>query len=285
MSDRAVYTVFADGPGGGNPAGVVLDPAETSADALLACAQELDVPTTAFLTRTEGGPALRFFTPTAEIAMCGHATLSAVTALVDASHLTPDRSGTSLPLVTRAGRLHVCVTAGVPPTVALALSPASFRPDPELGPAELALALGLEPVSDPGGGAPGIAGAGLWHLFVCLPRLDDLARLVPDPARIAALARRLEVDTLGVTAVERHADGALGLRDLCSAIGKDEEAASGTTSGALVAWATRRGLLPSQGTLAVDVRQGVEMGRPSRVRVRRGPGPRLSVHGHAQRID
>ena len=58
------------------------------------------------------------------------------------------------------------------------------------------------------------------------------------------------------------------------------------TSGALVAYLVRNGRLAERGSLEVDVRMGIEMGRPSRVRVRREidalGASRLSVFGTAR---
>ncbi len=70
---------FADGPFTGNPAAVVpLDewmPDET----LQAIAEENNLSETAFTVPARGGEAdydLRWFTPTVEVALCGHATLA-----------------------------------------------------------------------------------------------------------------------------------------------------------------------------------------------------------------
>jgi PhzF family phenazine biosynthesis protein len=74
----------------GNPAAVcVLDnPAE--ADWMQLVAREMNVSETAFLYPIEGGYHLRWFTPTLEVDLCGHATLASAHVLWEDGHLRPD---------------------------------------------------------------------------------------------------------------------------------------------------------------------------------------------------
>jgi len=77
----AIYQVdaFTDRPFAGNPAGVCLLPSFPSPEWMLAVAREMSLAETAFLARRDGVAAeydLRWFTPTVEIELCGHATLA-----------------------------------------------------------------------------------------------------------------------------------------------------------------------------------------------------------------
>src|ERR1700737_1988674 len=79
---RPCYVVdsFAAQPLSGNPAGVLLDGAELDGKVMQRIANELKHSETAFpLPAREPTPAphLRWFTPEAEVAFCGHATLAA----------------------------------------------------------------------------------------------------------------------------------------------------------------------------------------------------------------
>ena len=72
---------FADRPFAGNPAAVMLLDAWLDDALLQAIAAENNLAETAFLVRADGADAdadyeLRWFTPTVEVAMCGHATLA-----------------------------------------------------------------------------------------------------------------------------------------------------------------------------------------------------------------
>ncbi|HEX4824698.1 MAG TPA: PhzF family phenazine biosynthesis protein [Candidatus Polarisedimenticolaceae bacterium] len=67
---------FADRPFAGNPAGVCLLEREAPEKWMQAVAAEMNVAETAFLVRrADGAYDLRWFTPTVEVDLCGHATL------------------------------------------------------------------------------------------------------------------------------------------------------------------------------------------------------------------
>lgn len=88
---------FADGPGGGNPAGVVLDAAGLTDGEMLALAAEVGYAETAFVTEGPGGShaTLRYFSPIAEVPFCGHATIA--TAVVLAGLVGPGRTRFATP--------------------------------------------------------------------------------------------------------------------------------------------------------------------------------------------
>jgi PhzF family phenazine biosynthesis protein len=75
----AQIDAFADRPFTGNPAGVMPLDAWLDDDVLQAIAQENNLPETAFLVPDASGASdyeLRWHTPAAEVALCGHATLA-----------------------------------------------------------------------------------------------------------------------------------------------------------------------------------------------------------------
>ncbi|MCW5557220.1 MAG: PhzF family phenazine biosynthesis protein [Verrucomicrobiae bacterium] len=94
---------FTDRLFAGNPAGVCVLP-EWLPDALLqAIAAENGLSETAFLVAGDPALRLRWFTPTVEVDLCGHATLAAAHVLF--RHL--DHAGPSLSFHTRSGPLTV----------------------------------------------------------------------------------------------------------------------------------------------------------------------------------
>src|SRR5262249_27386417 len=54
-------------------------------------AREMNFSETAFLEKRDDGFALRWFTPTTEVALCGHATLASAHVLWEEGHLAPFR--------------------------------------------------------------------------------------------------------------------------------------------------------------------------------------------------
>jgi PhzF family phenazine biosynthesis protein len=75
---QMIYQVdsFTNRPFAGNPAGVCLLPEPAEAAWMQSFAREMNLSETAFLVRQADGFDLRWFTPTAEVRLCGHATLA-----------------------------------------------------------------------------------------------------------------------------------------------------------------------------------------------------------------
>lgn len=71
-----VVDAFADRPFAGNPAAVCLLDEPMDAGWMQQVAREMNLSETAFLQRQEDGFGLRWFTPTVEVDLCGHATLA-----------------------------------------------------------------------------------------------------------------------------------------------------------------------------------------------------------------
>lgn len=81
-----IYQVdaFAERPFSGNPAGVCILGQAASEPWMQDVAAEMNVAETAFVVpRSDGGYDLRWFTPTVEVALCGHATLASAHVLWD----------------------------------------------------------------------------------------------------------------------------------------------------------------------------------------------------------
>jgi PhzF family phenazine biosynthesis protein len=73
-----IYTVdaFTDKPFAGNPAAVCILPESRDDMWMQNVAREMNLSETAYLYRQEDGYSLRWFTPTVEVELCGHATLA-----------------------------------------------------------------------------------------------------------------------------------------------------------------------------------------------------------------
>jgi len=80
---------FTDTPFAGNPAAVCLLPAPRDEGWMQSVAREMNLSETAFLVRAADGYDLRWFTPSVEVALCGHATLASAHVLWEDGHLSP----------------------------------------------------------------------------------------------------------------------------------------------------------------------------------------------------
>lgn len=116
------------------------------------------------------------------------------------------------------------------------------------------------------------AATGLEHLFPETNNVDDVSHITVTHSALASVGKRNDVDTIGVYA--RIDSGRVRLRDFTAPIGVLEEPASGTTAGAL-------GTLIGVSKLIIE--QGVEMGRPSELRVS-VEGSKIEVAGIARRV-
>lgn len=133
---------FSDRPFWGNPAGVCLLPRFFDDAWLGSVAAEKRLPATAFLVREEGRLRLRWFSPVAEIDLCGHATLAAAFVLM--TELEKDRK--SARFETKSGLVQAtCIDSGAGPSaprIEIELEAQSSRSVPD--PAGLLQALGIE---------------------------------------------------------------------------------------------------------------------------------------------
>ena len=85
---------FTSTPFSGNPAVVCLLNEPRDDRWLQYVAREMNVPATAFLRWQKGGFDLRWFTPTVEIDLCGHATLASAHIMWELEYLRPDEKAT-----------------------------------------------------------------------------------------------------------------------------------------------------------------------------------------------
>jgi predicted PhzF superfamily epimerase YddE/YHI9 len=101
---------FTDRPFAGNPAAVCLLPTTADDTWMLQVAREMNLAETAFLVRQKDGFDLRWFTPTTEVDLCGHATLASAHVLWEEQQL---RSDEMVQFHTRSGVLTASQGAGL----------------------------------------------------------------------------------------------------------------------------------------------------------------------------
>lgn len=83
---------FTNKPFAGNPAAVCVLLTPPDDRWMQDVAQEMNLSETAFLVRQDDGFNLRWFTPTVEVPLCGHATLASAHVLWSEGHLSPDEA-------------------------------------------------------------------------------------------------------------------------------------------------------------------------------------------------
>src|SRR5256885_6694027 len=210
---RPCYVVdsFAAHPLAGNPAGVVLDGADLDAKTMQRIANELKHSETAFpLPAREPTAALhlRWFTPEAEVAFCGHATLASFHVLVEEAGRirVPEGRLTRTAFTCKGGRLNVELSRREGKLSVVIETPAS-RFERAQVPAELASALGIVPEALSPEMVPWKSAILEGNLYVCVRDRETLARCRPNGPSLDRLRRQLGVAGFAVFALRPAAGG------------------------------------------------------------------------------
>jgi len=252
-------SAFAEGGTGGNPAGVWIGDAWPDRAAMQRIAAEVGYSETAFVAPSSGEVRqVRFFSPVAEVSFCGHATVAAGVAL---GH----RHGPgSFRFETAVGTVSV-VVQGEAGRIEASLQSVPTRHEAVAAPllAEALAALrwphdDLDP-SIP----PAKAYAGAWHLVLAVGRRDRLATLDYHFDALKSLMLREGLTTLQL--VWREAAEVFHARNPFPVGGVVEDPATGAAAAALGGYLRDAGLI--EVPTGFTVRQGADMGRPSRIRV------------------
>jgi PhzF family phenazine biosynthesis protein len=265
-----IVDAFTTEPLGGNPAGLLPDAAGLDAEQMRAVADELGASETAFVTESDVAERrLRYFTPTGEIDLCGHATVAAHAHLFSTGAIEAG----SHEVETDAGVLDVSVDDdGV---VWIEMDEPTVRAvDPEKE--RVASALGIDPASIVTGELPfAVASAGVAYLIVPVDYLATLGAVSPDRDAIGSLTEAFDatgvyaftLDTLG-------RESTLHGRMFAPGEGIPEDSVTGTASaaaGAYLRFAEAFEEMPEE----MRFEQGHYVDRPGHVRVRVGEDVRV----------
>ena len=267
------FTTSEPNPSSGNPAGVVLDAEDLTDADMLRIAAGLGFSETAFLTAiTPDAARVRYFTPRAEIAFCGHATIASGVAL--ARHRDAARV---VRLTTKAGLVPVEVTAEQATLVAVDTQVEDL--DHGLLD-ELLSALRLDRGDLDPQMSPALVHGGNLHPLVPV-RDAVLARLDHDGDALLSLQDAQGWD--GTTpVVHRLSATRFASRNPFPRGGIREDPATGSAAAGLGAYLRAGGHVEVPAVLTVD--QGAEVGRPSRIVVDVPREGRVRVTGTADEL-
>lgn len=269
-----VVDVFAATAFTGNPLAVVHGADRLRTEQLQLIAREFNLSETVFPmapTQTGASYRARIFTPIAELPFAGHPSVGVAWVLardgVIGAGAAVQECGAGL-LDAHVDAAGARITGG-PPVVG-----------PELDAAALAHAVGLSGRQVDPRMTPGVAAAGMEHVFLPV-RADAVARAVVPDAEVLreATGGRGVVTVVAVGAgLER-----VHLRMFGPGVGVPEDPATGSAAVALAVYLVDRGVLPGEGESVFTVDQGAEMGRPSELEVEvtaaQGAAVRTSVGG------
>ena len=251
-----IVDAFTDQPFGGNPAGVVLLDGNSFPNErlMLQIAAELRYSETAFVRRdSEKEFTVRYFTPMAEVDLCGHATIASFALL----HQVLGITGQCL-CHAKAGDIYV--EAGA--RVLMQMTPSEILKTIE-DTEEVYRAIGIcdytpvLPVM--------IVSTGLPDFMIQVSDVETLNRLPLDMNAISAVTEKHNAVSFHVFAFGN--DGYTAhVRDFGPLYGIPEESATGTANASLTHYLQRNGCIPATGDFSFL--QGEAMGRPSVVATR-----------------
>ena len=264
------YDVFTDTPLTGNQLAVFTDPIGLSTDEMTRITREMNFSESTFIfpAETPGTDVrLRIFCPDGEMPFAGHPVIGSTFALVHEGLVKPAQP-------------RVVLGLGLGPTAVdlewngteLTFAWMTQRP-PSYGPAvadrdRMASALGITPDRIAGDLPIQEISCGLAFLFVPLTSRAAVDSSALDPRATEAIFSRAGITPRGIMvfSTEPAGDEATVYTRM---LGADrEDPATGSASGPLGCYLRRYGLVPAERAGHIVSRQGVKMGRPSRVYIR-----------------
>ncbi len=261
----ATTDVFTTQRYAGNPLAIVEQADDLTTEQMQRMAREFNLSETIFVQAPDGAShtaKVRIFFPTAEIPFAGHPTIGC------AIHLATKRNGPGdfcdlITLEEVAGLVPVIVIRAGGAISAEFTAPKLPVPHPgDTGPDMIAAGLGID-VDEIGFDRhrPGIFAAGPDFLFVPVASLEVLERAKPTGPGWQDLIKRANESVYVYT---RGATSDYQARMFAPEHGMPEDPATGSASAIFAAQLLAAGEL-AEGTQALRLAQGVEMGRPSEI--------------------
>ncbi len=288
-----VYDVFAESAFAGNPLAVVMDADGLDTEGMQAIAREFNLSETVFVSPPENPvhkAAIRIFMPRGELPFAGHPTVGTAVALVES--VSDNGAAGILVLEEKVGPVRCVVTRGEAATFAeFDLPKLPARIDATIEGSAVAVALGLAP-HEIGfeNHRPGLWSAGVPYLTVPVAGLDAAGRAAVDAARWLDLAPRVGGSVPAPYVYCRETVGhdcAFHARMFSPWDGIPEDPATGSAAAAF-AGAIHHFDRPVDGQQRFWIEQGIEMGRPSRIRleidVASGRLTHARIGGHAIKV-
>ncbi|MDO4753410.1 MAG: PhzF family phenazine biosynthesis protein [Bacillota bacterium] len=296
MKTVRVYVIdaFTHKGCGGNTAGVVLteESGELSDACMLEIAQEQGFSETAFVRRrSQTSLEVRYFTPTNEVAFCGHATIALYALLFEKKLLSSASPDARFQTYTKSGVVDIVRTAegGILMEMPMPEIVRNLR-DEEIAELGVVMGIGDLKTSHPSMGGilltPSVVRAGLTDIIMPVDGMQMLDALSPDFKALAALSEKhgvVGVHAFAVQSVQNMERGreeyVIHARNFAPLYGIDEESATGTSNAGLTAYLFRHALV-RQGEINV-ILQGEKMNRTSEIHTAIGANI-LQVGGFAK---
>lgn len=259
---------FTEEKHGGNPAGFVRNPPDNiTPSQMKQISKELHVSETAFFSPSNVADFnVRFFTPTIEVDLCGHATIASFYCI--GKSMEPlEKQHYILTQNTNAGILPVNIYSddtGKVKKVMMAQSPMIVKPV-SLSFSDVAAALQTNEINIRTDYPLQAVSTGLFTLPIIVSSFSVLEHLKPDFARIESLCNKINIGSFHVIAFDTIESTSLyHARNFAPCYGVNEDPVTGTANGAVCSYLRNIGYHLKD---SMVVEQGDIIGRPGRVHV------------------
>lgn len=276
-----IYTLnaFSKTPQGGNPAGVVLVADNLSDKEMQQIATKVGLSETAFVSKSnKANFRVRFFTPVQEVDLCGHATIATFYLM---RHLRIIKDG-CYTQETNAGTLQIeidtqLVTMEQPaPIFYKTIDKETIAKSLNISTDDIAEELPIQVVS-----------TGLKDIIIPIRSLKAIKRIEPDFAGVTTISEKHDAVGYHIFTLEVESGGFAHCRNLAPRYWINEEAATGSASGALACYLNKYGIVNVLSKVVFE--QGYTMGRPSEIVVELASKPdgnlQVMVGGRASNIE
>lgn len=251
---------------GGNPAGVVPDAKDLTEENMEKIAREMNLSETAFIIPIdENNFEVRFFTPLCEVDLCGHATIGSFFTLAEKGYIRPITNGKlRIFQKTKAGILpveiyynqgkveRVMMTQSMPTTIGTITDIEELIDALNITEDDI----GIEDKFV----SPEVISTGLPDIMLPIKRKDILDNLDVDMKRLSDLSRKLKITGVHAFFLPDKDLEIVYTRNFAPYVGIDEEAATGTSNGALIYFLKKNGYLKGNEMISY---QGEILNRPS----------------------
>jgi len=254
-----VYTMdsFAKTKDGGNPAAIVLDADKLSEIEMKKLASDIGFSETAFIMNSDKADLkVRFFTPTEEVDLCGHATIGCFYLMAEKGLLQPGVYTQE----TRVGVLSVEIT--VDHLILMDQNIPEFFE--VIDRAEIAKSLGIS-VSDLADDLqPQIVSTGMRDIMVPIKDLKTLQAITPNMDLVSDVSAKYQVIGYHLFSLETMG-GTAHCRNMAPLYGIPEESACGTANGALSSYLYHHKKISDEEASSIIMEQGYTMSKPSEI--------------------
>lgn len=259
---------FTDIAFGGNPAAVIPNAIGLTEYEMQKIANELNVSETAFVVQVDDNLyKVRYFTPICEVDLCGHGTIATFHTLAQKGYIKPIENGIKkVAQLTKAGKLPlelhfkdgeidwIVMEQASPKTLGVVDNLEKILEAMNLVPEDIGI--GEEDIS------PEIISTGLPDIMLPLKSKEALDNLKIDFCSLGIYTS--EINVIGVHAFYLPAPDSniVYTRNFAPAVGINEEAATGTSNGALIYYLRKNNLITKDSIISL---QGESLNRPSQI--------------------